>query len=53
MSIVSGLVERPTEHHVAQSSSRPAEWMVRNAWGVVIGGSVAFWLILAVLLAVG
>lgn len=53
MSIVSGLVERSTEHHTLPRSARPAEWMVRNAWGVVIGGSIAFWLILAILLAVG
>lgn len=44
MSIVSGLVETGTEHSLAVEPPRIAEWLVRNAWRVVLGASVLFWI---------
>jgi hypothetical protein len=47
MSIVSGLVETGAEHSVAQHGSAAGEWMLRNAWGLILTGSTVFWLMLA------
>lgn len=52
MAIMSGLVERNAERQILRRPSHVAEWMVRNAWTVVIGSSLAFWLILATILVV-
>jgi len=50
MSIVSGLIETGAEHSVAQHRSAAGEWVVRNAWGVILTGSLAFWSTLAFVL---
>jgi hypothetical protein len=50
MSIVSGLVETGAEHSVAQHQSAVGEWVVRNAWSLILTGSLAFWSALLFLL---
>jgi hypothetical protein len=52
MSIVSGLVDTGSERPIMARRLGIKEWLLRHAWGVVIGCSFAFWLGVALLLAV-
>ncbi len=52
MSIMSGLVETEVKRPVAPHSAS-SEWFVRNAWSVILAGSLGFWLTLAALLIWG
>jgi hypothetical protein len=49
MSIVSGLVDTGSERSVAPQRTVAGEWAMRNAWGLILTGSVIFWLTLAYL----
>lgn len=53
MSIMSGLVETNGEQQPVPMRAGVAEWTVRNAWTVVIGTSLVFWLGFAMLLVFG
>jgi hypothetical protein len=47
MSIVSGLVGGATVRTVATSSTVVGHWAMRNAWGVILLSSLAFWAAIA------
>ena len=53
MSIVGGLVGTEVERPADALGAPLGEWAMRNAWGVILLGSLAFWLALAGVLAFG
>lgn len=53
MSIMSGLVETGTEMPVAPRHSEIGAWMERNAWGLILGSSLVFWLAVGSALILG
>jgi hypothetical protein len=53
MSIVGGLVGSEVEKLHAAKHNALGEWAVRNAWALVLIGSVVFWLALGGVLAFG
>jgi hypothetical protein len=53
MTIMSGLVGTGADHGVASRRSAAGEWVMRHAWGLILTGSLAFWLTLAALLLWG
>ncbi len=48
MTIMSGLVG--ADHAVAPGRMTAGDWFVRNAWGVILTGSTAFWLMIVAFL---
>lgn len=54
MSLMSGLVESGVEKTVvARKSPTLGDWIVRNAWRLVLGFSTLFWLVIVALFALG
>lgn len=43
MALMGGLIETGTEHVAGPHGFSVSEWMIRNAWALVVGVSVLFW----------
>jgi hypothetical protein len=53
MSIVGGLVDTHADQSIVARHTVVGDWAMRNAWGLILTGSFAFWLALAALLIWG
>ena len=52
MSIVGGLVHKHSEKDLTEAHTHSG-WFARNAWVVVLGGSIAAWAVMAALIYFG
>ncbi len=50
MPIMSGLAGTEAGRPVASHQSAVGQWAIRNAWGLILTGSLAFWLTIAAFL---
>ena len=53
MSVMGGLVGTGHEHVSAARLNAAGDWAIRNAWSLVLVGSLAFWSALAGILIFG
>lgn len=53
MSIVGGLIGGETMRIAATRNSVFGDWAMRNAWAVILLGSLAFWVTLGAVLVFG
>jgi hypothetical protein len=53
MAIMGGLVGTQSEHLAATRLNAVGDWAMRNAWAMILLGSVAFWAALAGILLFG
>jgi hypothetical protein len=53
MSVMGGLVGTGHEHLAARRLDAAGDWAMRNAWGMILLGSLMFWAALAGMLIFG
>ncbi|HUO97764.1 MAG TPA: hypothetical protein VMU01_03810 [Rhizomicrobium sp.] len=53
MSIMSGLVGHEAEGLAPSRRDVFGEWAMRNAWGLILAGSLGFWIVLGGILIFG
>lgn len=53
MTVVGGLVGSEAQKLDTGKASPLGEWAIRNAWGVLLVGSILFWTVLAGILVFG
>jgi hypothetical protein len=52
MSLMGGLIDTRAEHVAEAPHDAPVrEWMIRNAWALVLGSGVLFWVLVGSMFA--
>lgn len=52
MSLMGGLIDTRAERIADASHAAPVyEWLIRNAWALVLGSGIVFWLVVGGLFA--